>query len=170
MDNTTETRDVERARRRAENLANLKKACRLLEIVRREFLTNDWRRYSRIIPQQQYIHLMAVRYDLPCNLATVMRLTGMTSAGASIFVDKMVKLGIFERHDDPRDRRNVVISLTERAQSSLDMLDDRLDKYIYNYFRECEPDDIDALNHATRVVCRILGNVEEKKKENGEEE
>ena len=37
---------------------------------------------------------MMVRHSLPCNLAKIMQVTGMTSAGASIFVDKMVKCGI----------------------------------------------------------------------------
>ena len=78
-----------------ERVEVFKKMCRMLEVKRRRFLEDDWRHYSKLIPQQQFIHLMMVRHSLPCNLAKIMRLTGMTSAGASIFVDKMVKMGIF---------------------------------------------------------------------------
>jgi hypothetical protein len=77
-----------------------KRVCRMLEIKRKRFIENDWQHYAKLIPRQQFLHLMNVRHSLPCNLAKIMQVTGMTSAGASIFVDKMVKQGAFERHED----------------------------------------------------------------------
>ena len=68
-----------------------KKMCRMLEMKRKRFIENDWQHYAKLIPRQQFLHLMMVRHSLPCNLAKIMQITGMTSAGASIFVDKMVK-------------------------------------------------------------------------------
>ena len=58
-----------------------KKMCRMLEIKRKRFIENDWQHYAKLIPRQQFLHLMMVRHSLPCNLAKIMQVTGMTSAG-----------------------------------------------------------------------------------------
>ena len=133
-----------------------KKMCRMLEINRRRFLENDWRHYSRLIPRQQFIHLMMVRHSLPCNLAKIMKVTGMTSAGASIFVDKMVKMGILERHEEADDRRNIVISFTSRAKEGTEHLDDRLNRYIMQFFGDCSEDELEIVEKASRIACRVL--------------
>lgn len=138
-----------------------KKMCRMLEMKRKRFLENYWRNYSKLIPQQQFIHLMMVRHSLPCNLAKIMKVTGMTSAGASIFVDKMVKQGAFERREDENDRRNIIICFTERAQKMTDRIDDRLSRYILQFFEDCTEEELQNLEEASRLVCRVLDSREE---------
>lgn len=134
-----------------------KKMCRMLEMKRKGFLENDWQlHYSKFIPRQQFLHLMMVRHSLPCNLARIMQVTGMTSAGASIFVDKMVKRGAFERHEDPGDRRNIIISFTPRATKIAERIDDRLDRYIFSFFADCTGEELAILEQASRTVCRVL--------------
>ena len=138
-----------------------KKMCRMLEMKRKRFLEEDWRHYAKLIPQQQFIHLMMVRHSLPCNLARIMQMTGLTSPGASIFVDKMVKHGVFERVDDPGDRRNVIINFTPRALEMVGHLEDRLNRYIFNFFDICSEEELAALEEASRIVCRVLDNVDD---------
>ena len=93
----------------------LKKMCRLLEIERRQFLDDVWKRhYAKFVTQQQFVHIMSVRFSLPCNLGKIMKITGLTSAGASIFVDKMVKSGVFLRIDDPSAYSEETGAATER--------------------------------------------------------
>lgn len=138
-----------------------KKMCRMLEMKRKRFLEEDWRHYAKLIPQQQFIHLMMVRHSLPCNLARIMQMTGLTSPGASIFVDKMVKHGVFERVDDPGDRRNVIINFTPRAAEMVGHLEDRLNRYIFNFFEICTEEELVVLEEASRIVCRVLDNVDE---------
>ncbi len=133
-----------------------KKMCRMLEMKRKRFIENDWQHYSKLIPRQQFLHLMMVRHSLPCNLAKIMQVTGMTSAGASIFVDKMVKNGAFERHEDPEDRRNIIISFTPRAAKITERIDDRLNRYIFQYFAGCSAEELAGLEEASRLVCRVL--------------
>ena len=133
-----------------------KRMCRMLEIKRKRFIENDWQHYAKLIPRQQFLHLMNVRHSLPCNLAKIMQVTGMTSAGASIFVDKMVKQGAFERHEDGNDRRNIIISFTPRAQQITERIDDRLNRYIFQYFADCTPEELEMLEEASRLVCRVL--------------
>ena len=133
-----------------------KKMCRMLEVKRRRFIENDWLHYAKLIPRQQFLHLMMVRHSLPCNLAKIMQVTGMTSAGASIFVDKMVKRGALERREDPEDRRNIIISFTPRAAKITERIDDRLNQYIFQFFADCDEEELAALEKASRIVCRVL--------------
>ena len=109
-----------------------KKMCRMLEVKRRAFLDSAWRDFhSEELPQQQFIHLMMLRFSLPCNLARIMEVTGLSSAGASILVNKLVKLGYLKRHDDPTDRRNVIIKFTPEGAEMCSAVEDRLNRYIY---------------------------------------
>ena len=133
-----------------------KKMCRMLEMKRKRFIENDWQHYAKLIPRQQFLHLMMVRHSLPCNLAKIMQVTGMTSAGASIFVDKMVKLGALERYEDSNDRRNIIISFTPRAEKITTRIDDRLNQYIFQFFADCSESELANLEQASRLVCRVL--------------
>ena len=80
----------------------------------------------------------------------------MTSAGASIFVDKMVKQGALERIEDPNDRRNVIVTFTPRAEKITGRIDDRLNQYIFHFFADCTPEELETLEAARRLVCRVL--------------
>ena len=138
-----------------------KKMCRMLEMKRKRFIENDWAHYAKLIPRQQFLHLMMVRHSLPCNLSKIMQMTGMTSAGASIFVDKMVKLGALERHEDANDRRNVIISFTPRAEAITERIDNRLNQYIFSYFADCSAEELEMLEGASRLVCRVLDSYDD---------
>jgi DNA-binding MarR family transcriptional regulator len=133
-----------------------KKMCRMLEMKRKRFIENDWQHYAKLIPRQQFLHLMMVRHSLPCNLAKIMQVTGMTSAGASIFVDKMVKQGALVRLEDPNDRRNIIISFTPRAEKITENIDNRLNQYIFQFFADCTQEELETLEAASRLVCRVL--------------
>ena len=133
-----------------------KRMCRMLEIKRKRFIENYWQHYAKLIPRQQFLHLMNVRHSLPCNLAKIMQVTGMTSAGASIFVDKMVKQGAFVRHEDVNDRRNIIISFTPRADQITERIENRLNRYIFQYFADCSAEELHMLEMASRLVCRVL--------------
>lgn len=133
-----------------------KKMVRLLEFKRRQFFEDDWKNCSRMIPRAQFNHLMLVRFSMPCNLGTIMGITGLTSAGASLFVDKLVNSGILKREEDPNDRRNIVISVTEQGQQFLREIDDRLDDFISDYFAECTDEELKIVDASMRIVCSKL--------------
>ena len=97
------------------DVAVFKKMCRLLEFKRRQFFEDDWKNCARTIPRAQFNHLMLVRFSMPCNLGTIMRITGLTSAGASLFVDKLVNSGVLMRQEDPDDRRNAILEVRAGA-------------------------------------------------------
>ena len=103
-----------------------KLCCRMLELHRRTFLAAEWKRHADIMPRGQFFNLMQIRFILPCNLSKIMELTGLTSAGASLFVDKLVQQGYLTRTDDPSDRRNVLIDVSVKGRELLSGVEDRL--------------------------------------------
>ena len=138
----------------------LKKMCRMLEVKRRAFLDSAWRDFhSGDMPQQQFIHLMMLRFSLPCNLARVMEVTCLSSAGASILVNKLVKLGCLKRHDDPTDRRNVIISFTRKGAEMCQSIEDKLNRYIFGFFESCPEKELKTIEEASRIICRTLDNL-----------
>ena len=134
-----------------------KKMCRMLEVRRRAVLDAAWREcYADELPQQQFIHLMMLRFSLPCNLARVMEVTGLSSAGASILVNKLVKFGCLVRHDDPKDRRNVIIKFTRKGSEMCSAVEDMLNRYIFSYFDNCGEKELQEIEDASRTICRAL--------------
>ena len=134
-----------------------KKMCRMLEVRRRAVLDAAWREYyADELPQQQFIHLMMLRFSLPCNLARVMEVTGLSSAGASLLVNKLVKFGLLVRHDDPDDRRNVIINFAPKGAELCRSIEDRLNRFIYSFFDPCPEEELQNIEQASRTICRVL--------------
>lgn len=144
-----------------ERIDVFKKMCRMLEMKRHEFLCAAWRETcSEKIPQQQFIHLMMIRLSLPCNLARIMEVTGLTSAGASIFVNKLVKFELLARRDDPSDRRNVIVALTPRGAEMCRAVEEGLDNYICGFFKNSSESELANIEKASRAICRTLDDLE----------
>ena len=135
---------------------SLKKMVRLLYEKRRLFLEQDFKKHNYKIQKSQYNQLMLIRFIMPCNLGKIMAVTGLTSAGASIFVEKMVQQNILHRQDDPNDRRNVLISLTPEGKDFLAGVDDRLDEFILGFFRVCPEEYLKVVAKAVDIISGIL--------------
>ena len=134
----------------------LKKMVRLLEGRRRVFMENDWKKYDSTLPKSQFNQLMLIRFAMPCNLGRIMEITGLTSPGASLFVDKLVQKGILFRKDDRHDRRNVRISLTRKGQEYLKDVDERLDRFVFQYVETCTAEELRTVAKAVGIICRKL--------------
>jgi DNA-binding MarR family transcriptional regulator len=85
-----------------------------------------------------------------------MTVTGLTSAGASLFVEKMVQSQILIRKDNPKDRRNVLISLTPEGAELLRGVDDRLDDFILDFFHTCSEKDLITVGEAMKIISEVL--------------
>ena len=138
------------------NLEVFKRCCRMLELRRRTFLAAEWKRHAGIMPRGQFFNLRLVRFVLPCTLGKIMELTGLTSAGASLFVDKLVSQGYLTRTDDPADRRNVLIGVSEKGRELLSGVEDRLNEYIVSYFSTCTEKELDDIENGMQVIFHKL--------------
>ena len=145
------------AKTQTPDLEVFKRCCRLLELRRRLFLAAEWKSLAGTMPRGQFFNLMLVRFILPCNLGRIMEVTGLTSAGASIFVDKLVQQGYLTRTDDPGDRRNVRIGVTPKGRELLNGVEARLNAYITAYFDTCTAEELADIGRGTSLIVRKLG-------------
>ena len=141
--------------RELRSLENFKRMVRLLDHKRRAYFAKKCPKFPMRLSSTQFNHLMLIRSVLPCNLARVMAVTGLTSAGASLFVEKLVTAKVLTREVDPRDRRNVVISATPETREMFRSVDRGLNELIEGYFSQCNctPEELDVLERAGTIVC-----------------
>ena len=143
------------------DLESFKKMVRLLERKHREFLEQDWKEHAYEIQRSQFNQLMTVRFAMPCNLGRIMAVTGLTSAGASLFVDKLVQSGYLLRTDDPNDRRNVRISLSGKGAKFIDEVVDRFNEFINGYLRTRTKEEVAVITRAMNIINGTLDDDEE---------
>ena len=143
------------------DLEALKKMVRLLERKHRAFLEQDWKEHAYEIQRSQFNQLMTVRFAMPCNLGRIMAVTGLTSAGASLFVDKLVQSGYLLRTDDPNDRRNVRISLSDKGAKFIDEVVDRFNAFINDYLRTRTEEELAVITKAMNIINETLDDGEE---------
>ena len=141
--------------RERQGLENFKRMVRLLDYKRRVYFAKNCPQFPVRVTSVQFNHLMLLRAALPCNLSQVMAVTGLTSPGASLFVEKLVTSGILKREIDPRDRRNVIISATPETKEVFRRIDQGLNELIENYFAQCgcTPEELAVLERAGTIVC-----------------
>ena len=139
--------------RELKNLESFKRMVRLLDLKRRSYFVRNCPKFPVRITTVQFNHLMLLRFSLPCNLTRVMTVTGLTSAGASLFVEKLVTSGVLRRETDPRDRRNVIISASPETRKLFREVDRGLNELIDGYFNFCTPEELSVLERAGEIVC-----------------
>ena len=143
------------------DLEALKKMVRLLERKHRAFLEQDWKEHAYEIQRSQFNQLMIVRFAMPCNLSRIMAVTGLTSAGASLFVDKLVQSGFLIRTDDPNDRRNVRISLSEKGAKFIGEVVERFNVFITGYLRTRTSEELAIISKAMDIINETIDDGEE---------
>ena len=134
-----------------------KRMVRLLDLKRRTYLAQNRPVFAAKISPAQFNHLMLLRFVLPCNLARIMAVTNLTSAGASLFVDTLVQSGVLTRRTDPNDRRNVIIGASPQTQEIFQQVDKGLNTLIDSYFDDCTPEELAVIERAGRIICAKIG-------------
>jgi DNA-binding MarR family transcriptional regulator len=74
-------------------------------------------------PQLRVLVMIASRG--PLNLGAVARGLGVHPSNATRACDRLVAAGLLDRRDDPADRRNLYLQLTEQGQTLVDEVMDR---------------------------------------------
>ena len=109
-------------------------------------------------PEYMVLVVLATRPDEPgLTLRRLQPLVMYSSGGMTHCVDRLVRKGLVERRPNPRDRRSVLVCLTdaghERARiamrSRIDALDDLLEPITGA--------DRDVVDHALRILAGTLG-------------
>jgi DNA-binding MarR family transcriptional regulator len=77
---------------------------------------------------------------------------GVTSSTATGVVDRLVELSLAVRHDDPHDRRQVVISATPRAQAELERFRELNAAQMRHLLSFVDPADLPIIERAIELM------------------
>lgn len=64
----------------------------------------------------QMVALRHIHFKQECNISEISEELGVTNAASSQLLDRLVQQGLIARHENPVDRRNKKILLTERGR------------------------------------------------------
>jgi DNA-binding MarR family transcriptional regulator len=67
-------------------------------------------------------------------------------------VDRLVELGLLERSDDPANRRQVRVSVTDTGRRSLEQLQELNTRQLRALFELISDEDLEVLEQATQIL------------------
>lgn len=81
---------------------------------------------------------------------------GVTSSTATGLVDRLVELGLVERHEEPADRRQVVIVPTARAEATVEHLRELNSRRMRDMLERVAPADLAVVERALSILDAAL--------------
>ncbi|MDN5856517.1 MAG: MarR family transcriptional regulator [Actinomycetia bacterium] len=84
---------------------------------------DTWADLDVTMPQLRV--LFAVRRKQPISVSALADTLELRLAAASALVNRLVRAGLLHRSEDPRDRRRVLLALTDSAEQALTRVDER---------------------------------------------
>jgi DNA-binding MarR family transcriptional regulator len=77
---------------------------------------------------------------------------GISLSTLSSLVDRLVESGFAQRHDDPRDRRSVLVSLTDAGAHLLDSMQELGVDHLRQLLVNLDDDEIQTVNNAIELL------------------
>lgn len=107
------------------------------------------------VPQLRVMMMLATRG--PLNLLGVAGGLGVAPSNASRICDRLLKLGMIDRRDDPADRRQLELTLTAEGSALIDRVVRHRRTAIRRILRKMEPDQRDRLAAALDSFATAAG-------------
>src|SRR5690606_15405933 len=105
--------------------------------------------------------LMMIATRGAVNLAAVAAGLQVSASNASRICDRLLKIGMVDRRDDPADRRNIALTLTPDGQALIDRVVHHRRIAIRRILREMSPAQRDALTTAFDAFATVAGEPRE---------
>ncbi|PJK21328.1 MarR family winged helix-turn-helix transcriptional regulator [Mycolicibacterium goodii] len=90
------------------------------------------------VPQLRVMMMIATRGAM--NLAGVAEALQVSPSNASRICDRLLKVGMIDRRDDPADRRNIALTLTAEGQALIDRVVRHRRSAIRRILRQMSPE------------------------------
>jgi DNA-binding MarR family transcriptional regulator len=91
---------------------------------------------------------------------------GIGSSSASGLADRLVELGLLVRHDDPADRRQVVVTTTPEAVALMERFRELNQRQLRELLTRLDPDELDIVDRSLdvlgRAIDRIVSNADQR--------
>ncbi|MGV0716617.1 MarR family transcriptional regulator [Mycolicibacterium sp. XJ662] len=111
------------------------------------------------VPQLRVMMMIATRGAM--NLAAVAAGLQVSASNASRICDRLLKIGMVDRRDDPADRRNIALTLTSAGQALIDRVIHHRRLAIRRVLRQMTPEQRDALTAGLDAFATLAGEPRE---------
>lgn len=111
------------------------------------------------VPQLRVMMMIATRGAV--NLAAVAAGLQVSASNASRICDRLLKIGMVDRRDDPADRRNIALTLTPDGQALIDRVVHHRRIAIRRILREMSPAQREALTTVFDAFATVAGEPRE---------
>ena len=119
---------------------------RLMALHATEFTTLDI-----TMAQAKLLYVVSTAGELSMSeIAQRLGITVSTSSGA---VERLVELGLLARSDDPSNRRQVRVSVTQTGTETLGQVRDLSDRQLRTLFELVSDQDLDVVERALRILA-----------------
>jgi DNA-binding MarR family transcriptional regulator len=104
--------------------------------------------------------LITLAMSGPLGVSELARRTEMTVAHASLVVGELAKAGLVEREHDERDRRRIIVSLSETARPAVAEMRRRNAEPVIGFLGQLEEDEAEAfISHLTLLLAHLRGEL-----------
>jgi DNA-binding MarR family transcriptional regulator len=104
------------------------------------------------MPQAKLLYLLGASGDL--HMSDLVARLGVSLSTVSGLVDKVVDQGLATRREDPADRRQVVVALTERGTAFIDHFRDLNAVQMRDLLGRIDDDELASVRHALTALAR----------------
>jgi DNA-binding MarR family transcriptional regulator len=88
----------------------------------------------------------------PMRMSELAHRLGVTNSTATGQVDRLVELGLVDRHEDPADRRQVVVSATAHGSATLEQFRELNSRRMRELLAHTEAGDLTTIERAIRIL------------------
>jgi DNA-binding MarR family transcriptional regulator len=107
------------------------------------------------VPQLRVMTMIATGGGI--NLSSVAAGLNVSPSNASRICDRLLKIGMVDRRDDPADRRNITLTLTSHGRALLDRVNRHRRTAIRRILRKMTPRQRDQLTAALNDLAAAAG-------------
>ncbi len=93
------------------------------------------------------------------NVSEIASLVGIGNAGASLLVDRLVRLGLAERAEDPVDRRRTIVRLSTQGADLVHELSHGGRERLHRVLSTLPPDDLAALLQGVGAAADVAEGI-----------
>ena len=100
----------------------------------------------------------------PCTLSDAAKILRITKSSASVLVERLVVKGVFERRQDPDNRRCVLITVAKQAQKFLETVEEELIDEIGKITDKMGPDNFSKWHEAVQAINIAIESINDTEK------
>jgi DNA-binding MarR family transcriptional regulator len=90
------------------------------------------------------------------SLSEVADYIGITRASTSTMIDRLVQRGLVDRQEDPKERRHVMLKLTQTGSDRLAQMRNIIRQTITTLFDQLTPEELEQVSQSLALLGRVF--------------